>query len=315
MTDIFLSYSSMDLSRVRPIRDGLAEHGFDVFWDQKLPTGKDWDAWIRQHLTAAKCALVVWSKNSVTSRNVRHEATIADGQGKLLAVLIDDLRPEEFPMGLYVSQCAKLDRWSGDTNDDAWRNFRDEVEAKLTPRWVKESIDRIEVRLVAEQARREAAEKRNKTFRDQIEKEAHTQAELKHELEEALQEVAALKEKIPHAAHGGDRVLKEVAQEIAALKKELASAAHGRDRAREEIKGLKEEFVKAARERDQALGEIAVLRARLEKIVHERIVALLRRPRASKIPLPKSYTVSDAKAALRRLAAQSQTCTRVRTQR
>jgi hypothetical protein len=178
MTDIFLSYSSADLDRVRPIRDRLAEQGFDVFWDQTLPTGIDWDSWIRQHLSQAKCALIVWSKNSITSPNVRHEATIAARQGKLVATLIDDLHPEEFPLGLYASQCAKLIHWSGDPHEDAWVRLHREIEDRLTPAWVKQGIDRLEAGYFAEQTRREAAEKRNKVLRDQIEKEARTQADL-----------------------------------------------------------------------------------------------------------------------------------------
>src|SRR5262249_20231613 len=39
MTDIFFSYSSADRERVRPIRDALVAQGFDVFWDQEVPTG------------------------------------------------------------------------------------------------------------------------------------------------------------------------------------------------------------------------------------------------------------------------------------
>jgi hypothetical protein len=35
---------------VRPIRDALAAQGFEVFWDQQVPAGMDWDTWIRQHL-------------------------------------------------------------------------------------------------------------------------------------------------------------------------------------------------------------------------------------------------------------------------
>jgi len=51
VTDIFFSYSSADRERVRPIRDALVAQGFEVFWDQQVPAGTDWDSWIRQHLT------------------------------------------------------------------------------------------------------------------------------------------------------------------------------------------------------------------------------------------------------------------------
>jgi hypothetical protein len=181
MTDIFLSYSSKDRERVRLIRDALAELGFDVFWDQTLPANIDWDTWIRERLANSKCALVVWSKNSIASRNVRHEATIATDEGKLISVLIDDLSAKEFPIGHYTFQTPLLSHWTGDQNDDTWLKVRREVEARLMPLWAKHSIDRVEAELYAEQARREAAERRHRTLREQIEKEARAQADLKHE--------------------------------------------------------------------------------------------------------------------------------------
>jgi hypothetical protein len=98
IADIFFSYSSKDRDRVRAIRDALASQGFEIFWDQAVPPGSDWDTWIRQHLNEAKCALVFWSKNSVGSDNVRHEATVAKQQGKLIPVLLDALTVEQFPM-------------------------------------------------------------------------------------------------------------------------------------------------------------------------------------------------------------------------
>jgi TIR domain len=167
MMDLFLSYSSKDLDRVGLIHDALAERGFDVFWDQTLPSGIDWDTWIRQHLAQSKCALVVWSKNSVGSDNVRHEAKIAKDQGKLLPVLIDDLAAEEFPMGFYVFQAAKLALWNGNPRDDAWLRVLRQIEDKLTPLWVKQSIYQLEAQLDAERGRREATEKRDRTLREE----------------------------------------------------------------------------------------------------------------------------------------------------
>ena len=73
MTDIF-SYSSTDRERVRPIRDALVAQGFELFWDQQVPDGKD--SWIRQHLTKSKCAMAFWSATRVSSDNVRHEVAV-----------------------------------------------------------------------------------------------------------------------------------------------------------------------------------------------------------------------------------------------
>ena len=60
MADVFFSYSSIDRTRVRRVRDALADKGFEVFWDQQTPAGIDWDALIRAELTKSKCA-VFWS--------------------------------------------------------------------------------------------------------------------------------------------------------------------------------------------------------------------------------------------------------------
>src|SRR6266436_7042207 len=193
MTDIFFSYSSADRERVRPIRDALAEQGFDVFWDQQVPAGTHWDTWIRQHLTKSKCAMAFWSATSVSSDNFRHEAIVAKQQGKLISVLLEPLTVEQFPMGLYAQQAANLSDWNGDYAHNEWRKFRREFEAKLTPLWVRRQIDEIEAELVGERTRREGAERRDRTMQAQITKEVEVQQVLKRERDDALDEVAALK--------------------------------------------------------------------------------------------------------------------------
>jgi hypothetical protein len=180
---------------------------------------------------------VVWSKNSIASRNVRHEATIATDEGKLISVLIDDLSAKEFPIGHYTFQTPLLSHWTGDQNDDTWLKVRREVEARLMPLWAKHSIDRVEAELYAEQARREAAERRHRTLREQIEKEARAQADLKHERERALEDIAAVKDQLSTAVRERDRAL----EEIAAVKEQLSTAARERDRALHEFAALKEQ--------------------------------------------------------------------------
>jgi hypothetical protein len=76
--------------------DALAAQGFEVFWDQEVPTGLDWDSWIRQHLAKCKCAMAFWSAASVASDNVRHEAMVAKQQGKLISVLLEPLTIQQF---------------------------------------------------------------------------------------------------------------------------------------------------------------------------------------------------------------------------
>src|SRR5262249_16048217 len=200
MIDIFFSYSSKDRERVRPVRDALAAQGFYGFWDQEVPTRLGWDRWIRDHLNKAKCALVFWSINSIASDNVRHEATVAKQHGKLVPVMLDALTADQFPMGLYMTQGANLGAWAGDAGEANWLKLQRQIEGKLTPLWVRRSIDALEAERLAERARREAAERRDRTLRDQIVKEAQAQQELRRERDHALDEVAELKAQLERKA-------------------------------------------------------------------------------------------------------------------
>src|SRR5215813_2449679 len=93
MTDIFFSYSSADRERVRPIRDALAEQGFEVFWDQQVPAGMDWDTWIRQHLTKSKCAMAFWSATSVSSDKVTEPGDLDAFPNDFDRALLKDQQP------------------------------------------------------------------------------------------------------------------------------------------------------------------------------------------------------------------------------
>jgi hypothetical protein len=231
MTDVFFSYSSKDRERVRPVRDALAAQGFEVFWDQQVPAGVDWDTWIRQHLASCKCAMVFWSSASITSRNVRHEAMVASEQGKLIPVLLEPLTTLQFPMGLYAQQAANLADWNGDVNHEEWDKLRREYEAKLMPQWVRQRMDEKDAELVAERARREGAERRDKILQNQIAKEAQVQQDLKRELNNAADEVVALKATVGELSQAradaeekheeGQRERNSALNEVAALKKEL----------------------------------------------------------------------------------------------
>ena len=96
------------------VRDALEQAGYEVFWDQSTPPGKDWDSWIRDQLTGAKLVITLWTKSSVASPNVRHEAIIAREAGKLLPVMVDTLEPTDFPMGLFMVQALSIGRSARD---------------------------------------------------------------------------------------------------------------------------------------------------------------------------------------------------------
>src|SRR5262249_24145237 len=281
MTDIFFSYSSVDRERVRPIRDALVAQGFEVFWDQQVPAGMDWDTWIRQHLTKSKCAMAFWSATSVSSDNVRHEAIVAKQQGKLISVLLEPLTAEQFPMGLYAQQAANLSGWSGDCNHDEWRKFRREFEAKLTPLWVRRQIDELEAELVGERSRREGVERRDKVLQTQIAKEAEVQQYLKEERDIALDEVDALKATVEELTRtrseagakqtetqqGLKRQLDKSLDETKMLMATIEELNRAREEAEEREAGTQQEL---KREHDKAFDEVAALRATVEELTRAR---------------------------------------------
>ena len=293
MTDIFFSYSSADRERVRPIRDALVAQGFEVFWDLQVPAGMDWDTWIRQHLTKSKCAMAFWSATSVSSDNVRHEATVAKQQGKLISVLLEPLTAEQFPMGLYAQQAANLSGWSGDYGHDEWRKFRREFEAKLTPLWVRRQIDELEAELVGERARREGVERRDKVLQTQIAKEVAAQQDLKEERDKAIDEAAGLKARVEELTQARLDAETREARAQQASKQE-------REKVLDEAAGLKATVEKLTRagadaearearlqqdlklERDKALNDAAVLKATVEELTRAQADAEAREAQAQK---------------------------------
>jgi predicted nucleic acid-binding Zn-ribbon protein len=243
VTDIFFSYSSKDRERVRPVRDALVAQGFEVFWDQQVPSGLDWDNWIRQHLKKCKCAMAFWSDASVSSDNVRHEATVAKQHGKLISVLLEPLTAEQFPMGLYAEQAANLSGWDGDLGHEEWRKFRREFEAKLTPGWVRQHIDELEAELVGERARREGVERRDKILQAQIAKEADTQLGLQRERDSALDEIAALKgtvAELTRARSEAEARETDTLQQVAALKVTVDEVTRARSDAEQRLSKLRQ---------------------------------------------------------------------------
>lgn len=115
MSDIFLSYVSEDLERVRPFIQALEDHGWSVWWDRRIPPGKTFAEVIEAELEAARCVLVVWSEASVNKDWVREE--VSEARDRLIPVQIDHTRP---PFGFRQIQTAQLIGWQGNSTDPAY---------------------------------------------------------------------------------------------------------------------------------------------------------------------------------------------------
>jgi len=112
MSDIFVSYSSHDKKRVRPIVDALVHQGWTVWWDETIAVGQSFDNTIQRELDDARCILVVWSKDSIDSEWVKNEAMEGARRSCLIPVLIDDVT---IPIAFRRIQTADLTSWGLNT--------------------------------------------------------------------------------------------------------------------------------------------------------------------------------------------------------
>lgn len=161
MTDIFLSYSSKDREKVRPVHDALAAMGYAVFWDIETPAGENWDQWIRRHIGKAKVVIVFWTKNSAASLNVQHEAAIAREDNKLIPAQLEFMKAIDFPMGFYTTQAPQLSDWTGMVTHSGYASLMQAVRKRFegTPAQVAEVARREdEADIVALQRRAEAGD-------------------------------------------------------------------------------------------------------------------------------------------------------------
>jgi hypothetical protein len=191
VTDIFFFYSAKDRERVRPIYEALTAVGFDIFWDLQIPAGKDWDTLIKEQLAEARSAIVFWSLASIASDNVRHEATVAKQQSKLVPVLLDPLRVEQFPMGLFNTQAARLHEWSGNDDDPEWKKLLFEIENKAMPAWAGRRMENLAGELRAESLRRKTAEAKEDSAEAQLRQEIQQQGQLRRDRERVQAETEA----------------------------------------------------------------------------------------------------------------------------
>ena len=74
--DVFISYKAEDRARLQPLVAALEADGITVWWDAHIGGGTNWRQDIQEHLDAAKCVIVAWSKHSVGPEGefVRDEA-------------------------------------------------------------------------------------------------------------------------------------------------------------------------------------------------------------------------------------------------
>lgn len=79
---IFISYSRNDTEYVSSLVIALRKQGFEVWFDKNIRTGTDWDDTIEEELKKADALVLILSKTSVASDNVKDEISFAMGLDK-----------------------------------------------------------------------------------------------------------------------------------------------------------------------------------------------------------------------------------------
>ena len=129
-TDVFVSYKAEDRTRLRPLVAALEAEGFTVWWDTHIGGGAHWREDIQEHLDAAKCVIVVWSKRSVGIDGdfVRDEASRARKRGAYLPVRLDQVEP---PLGFGEVQAISIKGWKGDRGDPRFLTIAEAVRRRI----------------------------------------------------------------------------------------------------------------------------------------------------------------------------------------
>lgn len=105
LADVFVSYHRSDRARAEEAVASLVDHGFTVWWDDRVTPMETWDRTVEREIDDARCVLVLWTAESAASDWVRIEANFAKmaKPAKLVQVRLEDCRvPINFSMIQYT---------------------------------------------------------------------------------------------------------------------------------------------------------------------------------------------------------------------
>ena len=130
MSDIFISYATEDLDRIRSLAAALQAQGWSVFYDRTIPNGKTWRDVLGKSLRDSRCVVVAWSTVSIESTWVQEEADEGRERGILHPVFID---PVNAPLGFRAFQAANLVGWNARNPSPEFDRFLRDLEGTLGP--------------------------------------------------------------------------------------------------------------------------------------------------------------------------------------
>jgi hypothetical protein len=128
MSDIFISYASVDRERARQLAEALEGEGWSVWWDREIPVGENFDQVLADAIDRAHCAIVLWSANALASDYVLDEAQEGRDRGILAPVFLEEVRA---PMGFRRIQAADLRDWKGQAKHPEFQKLCRVVKQRL----------------------------------------------------------------------------------------------------------------------------------------------------------------------------------------
>ncbi|MEN0065950.1 MAG: pentapeptide repeat-containing protein [Myxococcota bacterium] len=109
---VFISYKREEADTARMLRDALEADGFATWWDEDIQTGQQWAQALDEAVKGATAIVVLWSKRSVGSKWVTHEASVALAHDNYAPARIELVA---IPTPYDRVQATDLLEWDGDT--------------------------------------------------------------------------------------------------------------------------------------------------------------------------------------------------------
>jgi hypothetical protein len=106
--EVFLSYSSKDGEAAKALFSELRRKRISVWYDAGLAAGQAFRDELRRRIEAAKAVVVLWTENSIGSKWVCSEASLADSHGKLVCLHDPKLDPNCAPLPFAEVHMTKL---------------------------------------------------------------------------------------------------------------------------------------------------------------------------------------------------------------
>ena len=95
---IFFSYSHKDIREVLEIIGHLQRNGYNVWFDEGIDPGTEWDEYIAEHIDKSTYMLAFLSENYFGSSNCRDELAFARDMDKPLLLIY--IAADELPPGM-----------------------------------------------------------------------------------------------------------------------------------------------------------------------------------------------------------------------